>query len=253
MSFLCFLLWELLQEIASASQGDEKFRVALNGPLYTRIHKALYPENTSMASPPLENPRSTSIRLEEELLEASKDNNDSDDYVTDSEGKDASVTYEKVLEEIEVYEEKDAEEGESLGKCVHKSCHNSSQETTEEVRSVKNEHDLTEHFGSEITNKVCISPKVQHALGTLEKAISVFREHNSKPGEGQSDVKKGESINFVDGACEKSILSVADQMRRKNKDSGKLLKVGSTELISVEPKNSSGNYGSRSFSYQKPS
>ncbi|KAI3443357.1 hypothetical protein Pfo_000022 [Paulownia fortunei] len=252
------------KEVASVTKGDEKFREALKDPLYTRIHEALYSQNTSIASPLLENLRRTSIMLEEQSMEAfddnsAKENNECDDCVFDSEAKDVGVRDRKVLNEIEEFEVKVTEGSESLDKGNQKSCDNLTNEITEEVRTDKTEvvtsteveqalettDEITEHFGSGIKNKVGFSPEVQQALGTLEKAISIFREYNSDSGKGQSDVKKGHLTNFEDDAGEESISSEAVQIRRKNGTCGEPSKIGSTELTSHEPRNSSDNHGSR--------
>ncbi|KAK6147379.1 hypothetical protein DH2020_018291 [Rehmannia glutinosa] len=238
MNFISRQLVDLenLQEIASVSKGDGKFREALKDPLYTRIHEALYSQITPLASPALENPKSTSIMPEEQRMEAFEYN---------------SAKENNEVDEIEQFEEKDTEETESLDKGTQKSFDNITNEITEEVRNsdeveqtFRTTHDITEHFGPEIKNKVGLSPKVQQALGTLETAISILREHNRNPGKDQSDVKKGHLTNFEEEAGEESISLEADQIRRKNEACGESIKIGLTETAH-ESNNSSENHGSR--------
>ncbi|KAK6139768.1 hypothetical protein DH2020_026444 [Rehmannia glutinosa] len=227
------------KEIASVSKGDGKFREALKDPLYTRIHEALYSQNTPLASPALENPKSTSIMPEEQRMEACEDN---------------SAKENNEVDEIEQFEE-----SESLDKGTQKSFDNVVNSITEVVKldeaheavisdeveqTLRTTHDITEHFGPEIKTKVGLSPEVQQALGTLEKAISILREYNSNPGKDQSDVKKGHLTNFEKEAGEESISLEADQIRRKNEACGESRKIELTET-SHESNNSSENHGSR--------
>lgn len=190
------IVLEQLQEVASVSKGDEKFLEALKDPLYTRVRKALYPQNTSSDSPALENLRSASLRLEEKSKKALEDNNPKgnngcDGGVIGSEAMDVPVIGRKVLNEIEAFEEEESEASVSLDKTIQRSCDNLTNGTTEEVMAYERDelehafrttNEITQHFGSETKNNVVTSPEVRRALGTLEKAISIFREHNSNPG-----------------------------------------------------------------------
>ncbi|PIN10925.1 hypothetical protein CDL12_16480 [Handroanthus impetiginosus] len=192
------------KEVASVSKGDEKFREALKDPLYTCIKKALYSQNAPTDSPALENLRSTSVRLEEQSKKTLEDNNpkednECDEGVIDSEATDVVVRDRKVLSEIEAFEDKELEGSASLDKNLQISCDYLTNETTEEVMTTETdeaEHahrttdEITQYFGSDTKNKVIISPEVRQALGTLEKAISIFRERNSDPGEEQTIRRK---------------------------------------------------------------
>ncbi|KAG8376845.1 hypothetical protein BUALT_Bualt09G0106200 [Buddleja alternifolia] len=227
-SFINFISRQLIgsgfklykKEVACVTKGDEKFLEALKDPMYIRIREALYSEDTYTTSPVLE----SSITLEEQNIEALEYNSAKENNVgfRDSE----------VPDEIEEFEGQDIEGSESLDYNTHNSCDNLTNE-------------ITVNFGSEIEKKVCISPKVQKALGTLEKAIFILREYNSTCGKGhESDAKKGNSINLEDDG-EKSISSETDLMRRNNGNCGESSRIEPTESAPCELRSSSPSHGSR--------
>ncbi|KAK4396618.1 hypothetical protein Sango_1498400 [Sesamum angolense] len=239
------------KEVASVSKGGEKFHEALKDPLYIRIHESLYSKNTFSPSPP----------LEEHKMEAFRDNsanadNECDNGVKDSEANDVGVGDRTMLDQFVEFEEKDREESESLDRSSQKSCDRLNNRITEEDRTdekivigteVEQVHRTTneniEHSGPEMKNKLVISPEVQRALGTLEKAISIVREYNGKPGKCQSEFKNECFITSEEDAGEESFSLEADQIGRKNENES--MEIGSTYLTSHEPGNSSDNHSSR--------
>lgn len=95
-------------------------------------------------------------------------------------------------------------------------------------------------------NKVVISPKVEQALETLEKAISIFQEYRSNPETGsRPGISIAKSINIETDGAKESVSSEADQICRQDWNLTGLSKTGSTEMTLHEPRNSSGSHGSR--------
>ncbi|KAL6521223.1 hypothetical protein OROGR_017792 [Orobanche gracilis] len=224
-------------EIASVSKGDGKFHEALKDPMYARIRESLYSQNTSLPSSALENRSSMSIALEEKNQEAHECNNSGKEYndrVIGSCAKNAFID-QKVLDEIT--ELKEREQG------TPKSRAGTTDEIIEEVKTgetevvtgnevkqaIRTTNDITEYFRPELKNKVgSISPEVQRALGTLEKAISILRGHNNSR-KGRSDVKNGYLGDFKEENGEEIISSEADQTRRNSGACGESLTIGSIE------------------------
>ncbi|KAL0346941.1 UNVERIFIED_CONTAM: hypothetical protein Scaly_1710100 [Sesamum calycinum] len=239
------------KEVASVSKGGEKFHEALKDPLYIRMHESLYSKNTFSPSPP----------LEEHKMEAFRDNsanadNECDNGVKDSEANDVGVGDRTMLDQFVEFEEKDREESELLDGSSQKSCDWLTNRITEEDRTDekivmgtevgqarRTTSDNIEHSGREMKNKLVISPEVQRALGTLEKAICIVREYNGKPGKCQSEFKNECFITSEEDAGEESFSLEADQIGRKNENES--MEIGSTDLISHEPGNSSDNHSSR--------
>ncbi|KAL3825667.1 hypothetical protein ACJIZ3_021696 [Penstemon smallii] len=150
------------KEVASVSKGDEKFVEALKDPLYARIREALYSENIYT-----ESPNRVSIVLEETTLDAFKDIDSTN--INHREGE--------THNEIEELEEK----------------------VTKISCNINITNEIAEEFEIEVKKKnVVISPKVEEALGTLEKVISILRGCNSniKPEKEHSDIKIGSSLNI---------------------------------------------------------
>ncbi|KAL8039903.1 hypothetical protein ABFX02_10G066900 [Erythranthe guttata] len=217
------------KEVALVSQGDKKFIEALKGPLYTRIHKALYSQNTSVV-------------LEEPPIEASRDNDATINI------NDATTSDEKGLDEIEELDKKDAEEkSESLlDKCIKITYHNLGQEITEEVETATT-NGITE-------NKVSVRPEVQQALGTLDKAITILREYNNNnisPDDKsqQCDVEKRDSINIGENIQTRSKIAPAPQ-DENSLENQKSVSKGSEKTVesisaSADAKGIIGNRGSK--------
>ncbi|KAK4414808.1 Iron-sulfur cluster co-chaperone protein HscB [Sesamum alatum] len=235
------------KEVASVSKGDEKFHEAVKDPLYVRIHEALYSRITFPPSPALEE-----HKMEPFKGNSAKADNECDNGVIDSDSNDVGDGDRTMLDHVEEFEENDTEESESLDKRSQKSCDQLTNQITEEDRTdekvvigteveqtYRTTNDNMEHSGPEMKNKLVIRPEVQRALGTLEMAISIVREYNGKPGKCQSEFKNGRFINSED----ESISLEADQIGRKNENES--TEIGSTDLTSHEPGNSSDNHSSR--------
>ncbi|KAG8374008.1 hypothetical protein BUALT_Bualt11G0086200 [Buddleja alternifolia] len=227
------------KEVASASKGDEKFREALKDPLYTRIREALYSDKISIeTSPDLES---------REVLED-----------IDLEVEDVMVRDQKEpVIEIEEFEEKDTGfSGSSDNNTVKSSNYLNNQikekleaDKEEVVISTEGEQPLrttTENFGIDIKNKTVISPKVEQALETLEKAISIFRGYTGNGEKCRSDINNKGNLRILEkGAMEESMLSQADQTSEKNGGCAESSKIGTTEVTSHEPGNSTDGHASR--------
>ncbi|KAL6575133.1 hypothetical protein OROMI_012418 [Orobanche minor] len=226
------------KEIASVSKGDGKFHEALKDPMYARIRESLYSQNTSLPSPALENRSSMSIALEENNQEAHECNNSAKEYndrVFGSGAKNAFID-QKVLDEITELEEREQRTPKSRAGIIDEIIEEVETNETEVVTSnevkqaIRTTNDITEYFRPELKNKVgTISPEVQRALGTLEKAISILRGHNNNSRKGQSDVKNGYMGDFKEENGEKVISSEADQIRRNSGACGESLTIGSIE------------------------
>ncbi|KAH6802826.1 hypothetical protein C2S51_034272 [Perilla frutescens var. frutescens] len=249
--------FKLYKKKVVSAKGDGQFQEALKDPLYTRVREALYKEDTSMVSPVLS---STDIVLAEQTSQAFQDNtakedNECDDCVVDSEVMDLDTSERKVFNEIEEFEEKGPDGSERpADEGTQKPRNNLPDEITEEVRTDKMEvnraevgrsHEITEHFTSDIKTKGSISPEVQQALGTLEKAISIFREYKCSPGDAQSDINNRDFLSSENDATKEFIPREADEVREKNQAHVESSKLGSEELISQTARNSSDNHGSR--------
>ncbi|KAL9153673.1 hypothetical protein ABFS82_10G065200 [Erythranthe guttata] len=218
------------KEVALVSQGDKKFVEALKGPLYTRIHNALYSQNTS-------------VMLEEPPIEASKDNNATINI------NDAAAS-----DEIEELDKKDTEEKREslLDKCIKITCHNLGQEITEEFTEVEKAatNGITE-------NKVSVRPEVQQALGTLDKAITILREYNNNNNNNISpddksqlcNVEKRDSISSGENIQTRSKIAPAPQdenlLENQNTVSKGSEKTVESISASADAKGIIGNRGSK--------
>ncbi|KAL0410226.1 UNVERIFIED_CONTAM: Iron-sulfur cluster co-chaperone protein HscB [Sesamum latifolium] len=230
----------LSPEVASVSEGDEKFHEALKDPLYIRIHEALYSKNTFSPSPAREEHKTEAFKGN-----SAKAENQCDNGVVDSEANGVGVGDRTMLDQSVEFEEKDTEESESLINQI------TEEDRTDEKMVIGAEagqahrttSDNIEHSDPEMKNKLVISLEVQRALGTLEKAISVVREYNGKPGKCRSEFKNEHCITSEEDAGEESFSLEADQIGRKNENES--TEIGSTDLTSQEPGNSSDNHSSR--------
>lgn len=192
-----------LQEVASA-KGSIKFEEALRDPLYTRVREALYKQDTD-------------IILEEQTSEIFQDTTAMEDneHGAGSEAMDAAdARYRETLNEIEEFEEKpsDRRSTEGLDEGRQKLRDDITDEITEEIRidkmeasrtEVRRSHETMEHFTRDVKTKVGISPEVQRALETLEKAISILREHNCSPGSNR-DLLSPENDSMKESTPEES-------------------------------------------------
>ncbi|XP_011094193.1 uncharacterized protein LOC105173956 isoform X1 [Sesamum indicum] len=230
------------KEVASVSEGDEKFHEALKDPLYIRIHDALYSKNTFSPSPAREEHKTEAFKGN-----SAKAENQCDNGIIDSEADGDRTMLDQFVEFTE--------ESESLDKSCQKSCDQLINRITEEDRTDEKIVIGTEveqarrtisdnigHSGPEMKSKLGISPEVQRALGTLEKAISIVQEYNGKPGKCQSAFKNEHFITSEEDAGEESFFLEADQIGRKNENEST---GGSTDLTPHEPGNISDNHSSR--------
>lgn len=241
-----------LQEVASVSKGDKKFLEALKGPVYTRIHQALYSQNTTMYSPSLENLSSTPNVVEEQRIEAAdrtNEKNEHDDSVTDSEAEHVVVVDPKVLNEIEACEENGTVGNETLDISVQKSGGILSNEIEEDQEVISPEQELhvratneiAYHF--EVNGNIGISSAVQEALGTLEKAISLIRDLKIKHQNNELDTKEQAAGNLKESKEE--FLSKPEQLKGENRTCEELSRLHSAEPTLPEPGNISNSHGSR--------
>ncbi|CAA3022177.1 Hypothetical predicted protein [Olea europaea subsp. europaea] len=226
------------KEVASVSKGDREFRETLKDPLYTRIREALYSENVTVEAPEQGLQKETSIMAEEQT-EAREDyhmkenirSNDID--IVDSISEDVVVRDQNGLCEIEEIGEIDVGETDLVDEFIKKPGNH----LTNEIRP---------KFLVDKNNKVVISPKVEQALETLEKAISIFQEYRSNPETGsRPGISIAKSINIETDGAKESVSSEADQICRQDWNLTGLSKTGSTEMTLHEPRNSSGSHGSR--------
>ncbi|KAL8152384.1 hypothetical protein V2J09_010144 [Rumex salicifolius] len=161
--------------LTTKSKDDENITKALNDPLYIRIRKALYPD--------AELKRIASLMIDE--------------------GDTVAIPQEQAnlieLDDKEVSEnEHGSDSSESLPEYIASSDWKPSNEIEEEVQEIKNTEEYqqtTENGGININyspkedyttdanfdhKNVRLSPQVQKALGTLDKAISMVREARTK-------------------------------------------------------------------------
>ncbi|KAG6430677.1 hypothetical protein SASPL_108749 [Salvia splendens] len=148
----------------------------------------------------------------------------------------------KVLNEIKEFEERGVE------------LHNKvAEEITVEVRTdtmevsateVEQGHEITEHFTCNVQTKVNISPEVQRALGTLEKAISIFREYNSSP---VHVLNNGDMLSSENDAATESISWEADEIRKRNLACVESSNQRSAQVAVQTARSSSDNHNSRRF------
>ncbi|CAH9117754.1 unnamed protein product [Cuscuta europaea] len=148
------------KEVASVSIGDEDFSKALKDLQYNRIREALYSDSKSNG--------------DFEVEDRDK-NNDSQTNVTNEH----EVQGEKICGEIEENNEEDSGEARAVNKCYQKQDSPRKNQIIEEVSI------------SEI-KKVDISPEVQQALATLEKAISFIRNANTIRSTIQANIENSQ-------------------------------------------------------------
>lgn len=237
-----------LQAVASVSKGDEKFAKALGGPLYARIREALHAEKESTGSPNLENlNKQEPMKLES--TEAFQDN-DADNFDHHSGSAIVPGATEIVVpngissNEIEEIEELNADTNQLTDE------HIITDRMMKNIRADKKKVGLTteaveivhENTRVEVNKKkVVIRPEVEQALDTLEKAIFMFREYNiNQTKKVQSDISKQNLTNIENGFIEKHLSPEADQTTTEIGNH-----VGSTDVISNGPRNSSSGRSSR--------
>ncbi|XP_073032601.1 uncharacterized protein [Primulina eburnea] len=242
------------KEVASVSEGDEKFLEALKEPLYSRIREALFMGNTSVESPEQENlKQSTAIELEQQGTKEfeynhSESNNGRDDSVIAS--KYVVNVDRNTSDEIEEFEENSTKGSKSLLENIEKSCDDSSREITEragkeiftgqEVEQISvTTHEIAENLK---TKNMIVSSEVEQALETLEKIIYMYRETNGKQEKFHPKIHTRANLEKHD--VEESPCSEADRMFRisENCESSR---TESIETTSQELRNSSDHHASR--------
>ncbi|KAK2990081.1 hypothetical protein RJ640_000853 [Escallonia rubra] len=199
------------KEVASVSQGDEQFGKALKDPLYTRIREALYKDERSEGAQKPEDFKSDTCTLPEEHLRNS--------VLAESHME----TDQRALVEIEEIMEEDVKGCESVEEDKKKLYKSPTNEVIEGFRIIDN-------------RKVVISPEVEQALGTLEKVVSVFREHGYF---NERFLKSKRNAT-------KESKSSEDSKKCSNREpSVELSESESMEMTPHDPRNSSCSHGSR--------
>lgn len=209
--------------IASVAKGDEDFIKALKDPLYVRIREALYSTNKP----------NKLLYLED--LEDNKDTCPKENLIGTI-ADDTTDTKQKVLGEIE-------------------------EEQTDESRHREEAPNGVHHFmkiqvpdnycRNDNLKSVCIRPKVEEALGTLEKVISLVREvgfndqsrytvgftKHEEVNNLEKDDGMGDLSSSNNGLCSDNMICIEVS---KEENANRTLD---------EPRNSSGRYkGSKSCS-----
>ncbi|KAL1549238.1 hypothetical protein AAHA92_17368 [Salvia divinorum] len=174
----------------------------------------------------------STVEVRTDMMEVSK--------AEDPKAMDADANDYKVLNEIKKFEERGLELHEKVA-----------EEITVEVRTdrmeistteVEQGHEITNHFTSTVRTKVSISPEVQRALGTLEKAISIFREYNSSP---VNVLNNGDMLCSENDAATESISWEADEIRKRNLACVESSKLRSAQVVVQTARSSSDNHNTR--------
>ncbi|CAA0818767.1 Unknown protein [Striga hermonthica] len=222
------------KEVASASKGDQKFLEALRDPMYIRVREALYSKNTPLTSNGM---------FQEQSLEARKNNNNSN--VENHETEDLRVRERKSVSEIEELEEKKEFTTQEITEEVETD-DKEAVITNELGRSLQMANSITKQFAWGNVHKIgIISPRVREALMTLDKAISILREHNNNNNNINSRQQHDDESAHDDEKEEELFISLeADQIRKKDEDFGEPSKIGSVEKDHVA-KNNSDSHESR--------
>ncbi|KAL6997898.1 hypothetical protein U1Q18_008024 [Sarracenia purpurea var. burkii] len=231
------------KEVASVSKGDEDFGKALRDPLYARICEALYSDAKQKGSVEVEpvscknEPRVVSSQYVIKPMQVEDQDMDqkvfSDDHATESFLENNVATDYKSCGEIEEIGEEEIEKSGHLEQDHEEIC----RLTTDEI---------VHKCSVNCKKKVDISPKVKHALETLEKAISIVREHGLSP---QTELLEGlgneRSVEAGKSAVKDSKPSEDSQMCS---NSGIFHEVSKNKMVDRtpnEPANSSSSLCSR--------
>lgn len=251
-SFINFISRQLIgsgfklyqKEVASVARGDENFSKALRDPLYARIREALYSDKKQKGALELENVKNGACIFPEERVEpmlAGNGNMDleviGDGHAIETLPKDVVVVDHQACTEIEEIVEEDIKQSRHLEEDGEEICNPTTSEIEEKcyVNNYK---------------KVGINPQVKQALETLEKAISIFREHGIDPQTRSFlGFTREECFDLGKGAVRNS-KSLEDGQICSN---GVVSKNETVERTSIEPRNSSGSHcnrhgGSNSYS-----
>ncbi|XP_042054388.1 uncharacterized protein LOC121799113 [Salvia splendens] len=158
----------------------------------------------------------------------------------DPKAMDAIANDNKVLNEIKKFEERGLELHDKVAEEITVEVRTDTMEVS--TTEVEQGHEITEHFTCNVQTKVSISPEVQRALGTLEKAISIFREYNSSP---VHVLNNGDVLSSENDAATESISWEADEIRKRNQACVKSSKLRSAQVAVQNARSSSDNLNSR--------
>ncbi|XP_057784690.1 uncharacterized protein LOC131002036 [Salvia miltiorrhiza] len=227
--------FKLYKKQVASAKGNIEVQEALKDPLYTRVREALYKEDMSLVSPVLEN---ALTNLEQQSSDTLRD-----ECTIDSKAMDPDASDSKVGNEIEEFEEKGSEQHCRLAEEITVEDRTDMMEVS--TTEVEQGHEITEHFTCDVQTKVSISPEVQRALGTLEKAISILRDYNRSPGQVRSDLNNGDVLSLENDAATESISWEADEIRKRNQACVESSKLRSAEVVVQTARSSSDNHNSR--------
>lgn len=241
-----------MQVVTSASKGSEDFQKALRDPLYTRIREALCSNGKPKEAPrPEEEPKTEDAldHAEEYLVETvqedAKDINQRilrDDPAAESPLESPSVAKGKTFFEIE---EEEVEEEEHLkddlkevdpppiSPGVTKDCNEIDLSPIDQMAEKSPVH----------IKDVCISPKVEQALGTLEHIISVVRGFEYNTQSNILSVPAIEGSNLEMDALKRTVPS--DRVHSNGEVCIEQSEKGSPERNELEPRISSRTQKSR--------
>lgn len=158
----------------------------------------------------------------------------------DTKAMDAHTNDNKVLNEIKEFEERGLEMRDKVAEEITVEVRTDTMEVS--TTEVEQGHEITEHFTCNVQTKVSISPEVQRALGTLEKAISIFREYNSSP---VHVLNNGDMLSSENDAATESISWEADEIRKRNQACVESSKLRSAQVAVQTARSSSDNHNSR--------
>ncbi|KAL6336182.1 hypothetical protein AAG906_011064 [Vitis piasezkii] len=239
--------------VSSASEGNEDFHEALGGPLYTRIREALCSNAKPTEALGLEELKidDACTHAEEYLVETVqadvKDINQRilrDDPAAESPSESSPVAEGKTFCEIQ---EEETEEGGHLkgdnkgvdpppiSPGVMKDCNGIDLAPKDQMAEKCPVND----------KGVCVSPKVEEALGTLEEIISVIRGFGHDTQSNFLSIFANEGSNLEKDALKRTISSADGRVHSNGEVCVKPSENGTVERTSVEPRNSPGTQNSR--------
>ncbi|CAK9160853.1 unnamed protein product [Ilex paraguariensis] len=230
------------KEVSSVLKGDEDFGKALKDPLYARIREALYAANKSNGvQEPQDLKIDTCIQLKGHPMETMQpqETNETnkvldEDNATHSATEDTVVVIKNSIGEIEEIDEEEIEESKYLEEDGKTFCSPPTNGVAENC-CINNK------------KKVVISAEVEQALGTLEKAISIFRGYGFNPKSRSLLGTTNEKLINSEHDATKDSKSSEDQICPNGGAFVEASKTKSMERTSHEPRNSSGSHDSRTF------
>ena len=250
--FLHFQILGILQIVASATKGSEDFQKALEEPLYSRVREALFSNRKPTEALGLEELKIDDAHIHAEdclvgTVQADfKDINQRilrDDPAAESPSESPPVAKGKTFLEIEEewIEEEWHLKGDQKGDLppispgVMKDCNGIDLSPIDQMaeRSPVNVKD------------VCISPKVEAALGTLENIISMVRDFGYNTQSNFLSILGNEGSNLGKDDLKRTVPSDDSRGHSNGEVCVKLSEKGTVERNLVEPRNSSGAQNSR--------